>query len=95
LVEKTLRSGIFLECPNKKKAAEEEVAPKKRAKKGAAEPVASTVVCTYSKRIADAPPLPMAETHGPVPEKETAKAAAKPAAKKAAKKSGKKVLQLA
>jgi hypothetical protein len=37
----------------------------------------------------------MAETHGPVPEKETAKAAAKPAAKKAAKKSGKKVLQLA
>jgi hypothetical protein len=36
LVEKTLRSGIYLECPNKKKAAEEEVAPKKRAKKGAA-----------------------------------------------------------
>jgi DNA topoisomerase-1 len=90
LVEKTLRSGIFLECPNKKKAVEEEVAPKKRAKKGA-EPVANTVVCDYSKRIGDAPPLPTAETHGPVVEK----AAAKPVAKKAAKKSGKKVLQRA
>jgi len=32
LVEKTLRSGIFLDCPNKKKGAEEEVAPKKTAK---------------------------------------------------------------
>jgi DNA topoisomerase-1 len=88
LVEKTLRSGIFLECPNKKRTAEEEVAPKKRAKKGA-EPVESAVACSYSKRIGDAPPLPTAETHGPVVEKETAK----PAAKKAAKKSGKKVLQ--
>ena len=88
LVEKTLRSGIFLECPNKKKAAEEEVVSKKRAKKGAA-PVESAVVCSYSKRIGDAPPLPTAETHGPVVEK----AGAEPVAKKAAKKSGKKVLQ--
>ena len=87
LVEKTLRSGIFLECPNKKKAAEEEVAPKKKSAKGAviAEPGGN---CTYSKRIGDAPPLPTADTHGPVVEK-----AAKPAAKKAAKKSAKKVLQ--
>jgi DNA topoisomerase-1 len=96
LVEKTLRSGIYLECPNKKKAAEEEVAPKKRAKKGV-EPAESVVVCNYSKRIGDAPPLPTAETHGPVVEKESAKetekAAAKPAAKKAAKKGGKKALQ--
>jgi len=46
------------------------------------------VACSYSKRIGDAPPLPTAETHGPVVEKATAK----PAAKKAAKKSGKKVL---
>jgi DNA topoisomerase-1 len=75
LVEKTLKSGIFLECPNKKKAAEEEVAPKKRAKKGAAatEPSESAVVCTYSKRIGDAPPPPTAETHGPVAEKTSAK----------------------
>jgi DNA topoisomerase-1 len=94
LVEKTLRSGIYLECPNKKKAAEEEVAPKKRAKKGAA-PVESTVVCSYSKRIGDAPAMPTAETHGPVPEKESAKVDAEPDAKKAAKKSGKKVLQSA
>ncbi|MGA2849962.1 MAG: type I DNA topoisomerase [Terracidiphilus sp.] len=73
LVEKVLRSGIFLECPNKKKGAEEEVAPKKFAKGKAA--VASAgegaVVCSYSKRIGDAPPPPTAptvETHGPVVE---------------------------
>jgi hypothetical protein len=57
-------------------------------------------VCSYSKRIGDAPPLPTAETHGPEVEKATAKPAAKkaafkPAATKAAKKSGKKVLQRA
>jgi DNA topoisomerase-1 len=89
LVEKTLRSGIFLECPNKKKAAEEEAAPKKRAKKGV-EPLESAVVCTYSKRIGDAPPPPTAETHGPVKEEPAAKAAP---AKKAAKKGDKKELQ--
>jgi DNA topoisomerase-1 len=87
LVEKTLRSGVYLECPNKKKPADEFVLPKKRAKKGA-EPDKIAVACSYSKRIGDAPPLPTAETHGPVVEKATAK----PAAKKAAKKSGKKVL---
>jgi DNA topoisomerase-1 len=92
LVEKTLRSGIYLECPNKKKAAEEEVAPKKRAGKGAA-PAVSAVTCSYSKRIGDAPPLPTAATHGPVPEKESAKPDVKAAAKPVAKKGGKKVLQ--
>jgi DNA topoisomerase-1 len=100
LVEKTLRSGIYLECPNKKKAAEEEVAPKKKAAKGSGKSIApaeSAVACSYSKRIGDAPPLPTAATHGPVDETESSerpdKAAAKPAAKKAAKKGGKKVLQ--
>ena len=92
LVEKTLRSGIYLECPNKKKAAGEEVAPKKRAGKSAA-PAKAVVECSYSKRIGDVPPMPTAETHGPVVEK-AAKAVAKPAAKKAAKKSAKKKLQL-
>jgi DNA topoisomerase-1 len=98
LVEKTLRSGIYLECPNKKKAAEEEVTPKKRAVKSAGKgsaPVESAVSCSYSKRIGDAPPLPTAETHGPVVEKAAAKSASKPAAKKAAKKGGKKALQRA
>jgi DNA topoisomerase-1 len=101
-VEKVLRSGVFLECPNKKKAAEEEVTPKKRAGKGAAKNVApaeSAVVCSYSKRIGDAPPLPTAATHGPVPEKESAKtdekAADKPVEKKVTKKGGKKALQRA
>ncbi len=74
LVEKTLKSGIYLECPNKKKGAEEEAAaaaPKKKGKKAAAEPEPqSTTVCSYSKRIGDAPPPPSAETHGPVAEKD-------------------------
>jgi DNA topoisomerase-1 len=98
LVEKVLRSGIFLECPNKKKTAEEEVVPKRRVRKGVA-PAENAVVCSYSKRIGDAPALPTAATHGPVLETESAKvdvkAVAKPAAKKTAKKGGKKALQTA
>jgi DNA topoisomerase-1 len=71
LVEKVLKSGIFLECPNKKKGAEDEVAPKKTAKGKAASAssVEGAVVCSYSKRIGDAPPPPTVETHGPVVEK--------------------------
>jgi DNA topoisomerase-1 len=92
LVEKTLRSGIFLECPNKKKAVEEEVAPKKRAGKSAVAAPAA-VECSYSKRIGDAPPPPTAETHGPVVEKSAAKTAARPTAKKAAKKGARKTKQ--
>ncbi|MDR3741234.1 MAG: type I DNA topoisomerase [Terracidiphilus sp.] len=70
LVEKTLKSGVFLECPNKKKGTEEEVAaPKKRGKKAPEPEEGAKVVCSYSKRIGDAPPPPTAETHGPVVEK--------------------------
>ena len=88
LVEKTLRSGIFLECPNKKKQAEEEADPKKAAKKSTAKKSAAKthpdsaeppVVCTYSKRIGDAPPPPTAETHGPVAEKKAASKELQPA----------------
>ncbi|MGB6745350.1 MAG: type I DNA topoisomerase [Terracidiphilus sp.] len=79
LVEKTLKSGVYLECPNKKKAAEEEAAPKKRGKKTAPAAEESTVVCTYSKRIGDAPPPPTAETHGPVVEKKDEKRELQPA----------------
>jgi len=68
LVEKTLKSGIYLECPNKKKGAEEEK-PKKKGKKAAQPEPGAEIVCTYSKRIGDAPPPPTAETHGPVVEK--------------------------
>ena len=80
LVEKVLRTGIFLECPNKKKAAEDEVPAKKSttqksaAKKSPAKKAAAVAVgCEYSKRIGDAPeptPKPTAATHGPVVEKE-------------------------
>ncbi len=81
LVEKTLKSGVYLECPNKKKSAEEETAaPKKRGKKAVAAPAeGSKVVCTYSKRIGDPPPPPTAETHGPVVEKKDEKQELQPA----------------
>jgi DNA topoisomerase-1 len=78
LVEKMLRSGIYLECPNKKKSAEEASAHKKRAGKGSTA-VESAVACTYSKRIGDAPAPPTAETHGPVMEKKGGKKALQPA----------------
>ncbi len=73
LVEKTLKSGIFLECPNKKKGAEEEFKPKNRGKKSTEPEPAAAIVCHYSKRIGDPPPPPTAETHGPVAEQPEAK----------------------
>jgi DNA topoisomerase I len=78
LVEKTLKSGIYLECPNKKKGAEEEK-PKKKGKKVAQPEPGAEVVCHYSKRIGDAPPPPTAETHGPVIEKPGEKKELQPA----------------
>ncbi|HEY2466287.1 MAG TPA: type I DNA topoisomerase [Terracidiphilus sp.] len=78
LVEKTLKSGIYLECPNKKKGAEEEK-PKKRGKKAAEPEPGAEIVCHYSKRIGDAPPPPTAETHGPVIEKRDPKKELQPA----------------
>ncbi|MFZ0662284.1 MAG: type I DNA topoisomerase [Acidobacteriaceae bacterium] len=72
LLEKTLKSGVYLVCPNNKKpSADEEAAPKKRAKKGGPE---SEKTCSYTKRIGDAPPpeekkpMPTAKTHGPLVE---------------------------
>jgi len=80
LLEKTLRSGIYLECPNKKKGAEEEAAaPKKRAKKGAEPEPQTAVVCHYSKKIGNPPPPPKPETHGPVLEKAESKRELQPA----------------
>jgi DNA topoisomerase-1 len=52
--------------------------PKKRAAKGSGA-VESTVACSYSKRIGDAPAPPTAETHGPVVEKKGGKKALQPA----------------
>jgi DNA topoisomerase I len=68
LLEKTLKSGVYLECPNKKAGKEEAPAPKKRGKKTAEPEVQGAGTCHYSKRIGDAPPPPTAETHGPVAE---------------------------
>ncbi len=83
LLEKTLKSGVFLFCPNSKPAVvEEESAPKKAAakktaaKKAPAKSAAKampvvTEPCEYEKRIADAPPPPKVETHGPVKVRDT------------------------
>jgi DNA topoisomerase I len=72
LLEKTLKSGIYLVCPNNRKpSAEEEAAPKRRGKRR--EPQGD-IVCSYVKRIGDAPPpeekkpMPTAKTHGPLVE---------------------------
>jgi DNA topoisomerase-1 len=51
-MEKVLKSGVYLVCPNRKAGAEED-APKRRGKKAAAE--TDSVVCHYQVRIGDAP----------------------------------------
>ncbi len=80
LLEKTLKSGVYLVCPNARKSAEEEAGARKRGKKVAKAPAEeSKVVCAYSKRIGDAPPPPTAETHGPVLEKAEDKKELQPA----------------
>jgi DNA topoisomerase I len=53
LLEKTRSTGVYLVCPNNRKSAAEDEAPKKRAKKGAVEEPAGQVVCTYSRKIAE------------------------------------------
>jgi DNA topoisomerase-1 len=79
LLEKTLKSGVFLVCPNVKKSAEEEAKTKRRGKKAPAAEEGAKVECTYSKRIGDAPPPPTSETHGPVAEKKEEKQELQPA----------------
>ncbi len=73
LMEKTLKSGVYLICPNnpKKGAAETKKKPA-RGKKGAPEEPAEVVVCTFTERIGDAP-MPTAP---PAPELEAREAVA-------------------
>ena len=52
IMEKTLKSGVYLICPNNKKpAADDDAGPRKR-KKGDDEPA---IQCSYNQRIGDAP----------------------------------------
>ena len=53
LLEKTLKDGVYLVCPNSKRTAEAE--PKRRGKKKKEEEPAPAVKCDFSKRIGDAP----------------------------------------
>ncbi len=54
LIEKTLKSGVYLTCPNNKKPAAADEKVSKRKKKGDDEE-AATVTCSYSKKLRDAP----------------------------------------
>jgi len=73
LMEKTLKSGIYLVCPNNKKPSTEEEAAPRRRKKSDNDEGAS---CSFTRRIGDAPAeppaaparKPTAKTHGPVVE---------------------------
>ncbi len=59
LIEKTLKSGVYLTCPNNKRpAASDERASRKRKKP--ADDEATAVSCSFSKRLGDAPPPPQA-----------------------------------
>jgi DNA topoisomerase-1 len=49
LLEKTLKDGVYLVCPNNKRTTADE--PKRRGKKKKEEPE-STVKCDYSRQIA-------------------------------------------
>jgi len=53
LIEKTLKSGVYLTCPNNKKPAAADEKASKRKKKGDEEDTG--VACHYSKRLRDAP----------------------------------------
>ncbi len=74
VLEKTLKSGVYLICPNNEKQNAQEKAGRGRRKKADAEPAtpspAQTVVCHYEERIGDAPE----ETEKPA-ERETVTAA--------------------
>jgi DNA topoisomerase-1 len=52
LIEKTLKSGVYLTCPNNKKPAASDEKESKRKKKVEEE---TSVTCHYSKRLRDAP----------------------------------------
>ncbi len=56
LLEKTLKDGVYLVCPNSKKTAEAAEPKRRGKKKKEAEPVTVVVKCDFSKRIGDAPP---------------------------------------
>ena len=58
LMEKVLKSGVYLVCPNNKKSAAADDAKKKapaKRKKGAAEEPEEAVVCSFTERVGDAP----------------------------------------
>jgi DNA topoisomerase-1 len=56
LLEKSLKSGVYLVCPNNEKqnAAEEKSGKGRKKKVSEAAPVGKTIVCNFQERIGDA-----------------------------------------
>jgi DNA topoisomerase-1 len=75
LIEKTLKSGVYLTCPNNKKPAASDEKTSKRKKKGDEEETG--VTCHYSKRLRD---NPEAEAPAPAKPKRVKEEAAQPVA---------------
>ncbi len=91
LMEKVLKSGVYLVCPNNRKSsatgAEPDAQPAKKAARGrkSVDEPESSNVCSFTERVGDAPEagsVPRVTSAVSVPAE-----AAKPAAKKSAKKS--------
>ena len=80
LMEKTLKSGVYLVCPNNRKSAAADES-KKKPRRGKGDAPEEMVTCSYSERIGDAP--------GAAGDA-VAAASAKPSAKKTAPKPGRK-----
>ncbi len=55
LMEKVLKSGVYLVCPNNKKSPAAEEKAKKIGKKKGAEESTEPIVCSFTERIGDAP----------------------------------------
>ena len=76
LIEKTLKSGVYLTCPNNKKPAAGDEKVSKRKKK--VEEEEGAITCTYSKRLRDAPAAE--EDSGPAKSKRVKEDAVQPVA---------------
>ncbi len=83
LMEKTLKSGVYLVCPNNRKNAAVDDTRKKPRRKGGEEEANEPIVCFFTERLGDAPSLDGESTAASV--RPVVAAAARPAAKAAVK----------
>ena len=79
LVEKTLQVRHLPRMPQQEEGRRRRGCAEEARQESCRAAAETAVVCTYSKRIGDAPPPPTAETHGPVVEKRQRKKELQPA----------------